>query len=402
MKRILLVAVMSLSILCSNAQQLSFTDSTVISLITCSPGKEVYEKFGHTGIRIKDKKNGNDLIFNYGIFSFETENFYYKFIKGETDYQLGLYYTGNFLPAYAERNSVVWEQVLNLTVDERRKLIKLLLENYEPENRTYRYNFVFDNCATRPRDKILSALNGYVKLESNNEPKTFRQWIGIYVGTDTWLKFGIDLVFGMDADSFASPSQSMFLPEALMTEFQQAQIYLSNGQTKKLVSDKNILVNKNAVSGTSSGWSIKPLTVSLILLIIGTLITIWDLFRRRHYKLFDSFLYIVTGLGGLIAAYLMFFSTHPLVKMNLNLLWLNPLNLVVGILIWNRKLRIPLFFYQFLNIMFLVGALIAFALSVQIFNIAVFPIIVLMLMRSTSWVAYLKRRIYKHKSGLKG
>jgi len=402
MKRILLVAVMSLSILCSNAQQLSFTDSTVISLITCSPGKEVYEKFGHTGIRIKDKKNGNDLIFNYGIFSFETENFYYKFIKGETDYQLGLYYTGNFLPAYAERNSVVWEQVLNLTVDERRKLIKLLLENYEPENRTYRYNFVFDNCATRPRDKILSALNGYVKLESNNEPKTFRQWIGIYVGTDTWLKFGIDLVFGMDADSFASPSQSMFLPEALMTEFQQAQIYLSNGQTKKLVSDKNILVNKNAVSGTSSGWSIKPLTVSLILLIIGTLITIWDLFRRRHYKLFDSFLYIVTGLGGLIAAYLMFFSTHPLVKMNLNLLWLNPLNLVVGILMWNRKLRIPLFFYQFLNIMFLVGALIAFALSVQIFNIAVFPIIVLMLMRSTSWVAYLKRRIYKHKSGLKG
>lgn len=402
MKRILLVAVMSLSILCSNAQQLSFTDSTVISLITCSPGKEVYEKFGHTGIRIKDKKNGNDLIFNYGIFSFETENFYYKFIKGETDYQLGLYYTGNFLPAYAERNSVVWEQVLNLTVDERRKLIKLLLENYEPENRTYRYNFVFDNCATRPRDKILSALNGYVKLESNNEPKTFRQWIGIYVGTDTWLKFGIDLVFGMDADSFASPSQSMFLPEALMTEFQQAQIYLPNGQTKKLVSDKNILVNKNAVSGTTSGWSIKPLTVSLILLIIGTLITIWDLFRRRHYKLFDSFLYIVTGLGGLIAAYLMFFSTHPLVKMNLNLLWLNPLNLVVGILMWNRKLRIPLFFYQFLNIMFLVGALIAFALSVQIFNIAVFPIIVLMLMRSTSWVAYLKRRIYKHKSGLKG
>lgn len=398
MKRIFLVAVMSLSILCSNAQQLSFTDSTVISLITCSPGKEVYEKFGHTGIRIKDKKNGNDLVFNYGIFSFETENFYYKFIKGETDYQLGLYYTGNFLPAYAERNSVVWEQVLNLTVDERRKLIKLLLENYEPENRTYRYNFVFDNCATRPRDKILSALNGYVKLESNNEPKTFRQWIGIYVGTDTWLKFGIDLVFGMDADSFASPSQSMFLPEALMTEFQQAQIYLPNGQTKKLVSDKNILVNKNVVSETTSGWSIKPLTVSLILLIIGTLITIWDLFRRRHYKLFDSFLYIITGLGGLIAAYLMFFSTHPLVKMNLNLLWLNPLNLVVGILMWNQKLRIPLFFYQFLNIMFLVGALIAFALSVQIFNIAVFPIIVLMLMRSTSWVAYLKRKIYKHKS----
>ena len=126
MKRFSIIAILLLCILSSNAQQISFSDSAVISLITCSPGEEVYSKFGHTAIRINDAKSGNDLVFNYGIFSFETENFYYKFIKGETDYQLGIYDTRYFLPEYAQRNSMVWEQILNLTQPEKKNLINLL------------------------------------------------------------------------------------------------------------------------------------------------------------------------------------------------------------------------------------------------------------------------------------
>src|ERR1035437_603065 len=124
----------------------------------------MYEKFGNTSIRIIDKKNNFDVVYNYGIFSFDTDNFYYKFIKGETDYQLGIYDTRNFLPEYAQRNSMVVEQILNLTPAEKKDLFALLMKNYEPENRTYRYNFVFDNCATRPRDKVLASLHGYVKF----------------------------------------------------------------------------------------------------------------------------------------------------------------------------------------------------------------------------------------------
>ncbi|HEY6915742.1 MAG TPA: DUF4105 domain-containing protein, partial [Paludibacter sp.] len=194
MKKIILFFCIFLCIININAQQISISDSAVISLITCSPGEEVYSKFGHTAIRINDSSKGLDLVFNYGIFSFETANFYLKFIKGETDYQLGVYETAYFLPEYKQRNSSVWEQILNLTVPEKRNLINLLITNYQPENRIYRYNFIFDNCATRPRDKIMEALQGYVKFQPNNDSKTFRQWVGVYVGTDTWLKFGIDVV----------------------------------------------------------------------------------------------------------------------------------------------------------------------------------------------------------------
>jgi len=396
MKRFSLIALLLLSILTLKAQQIIISDSAVISLITCSPGEEVYSKFGHTAIRINDSQHGVDLVFNYGIFSFETENFYYKFIKGETDYQLGIYDTRYFLPEYAQRNSQVWEQVLNLTVIEKRKLINSLLNNYEPQNRTYRYNFVFDNCSTRPRDKIIAALQGYIKFQPSLESKTFRQWVGVYVGTDTWLKFGIDIVFGMDADLPANTNESMFLPENLMFEFQTAQIHTPNGQIRKLVSEKKILVTKNELIDQHESWIFKPLTFTLLLLILGIPLTIWDIKgKKRHLKFFDTFLLALTGIGGVIAFYLMFLSLHPLVKSNLNLLWLNPINLVLVVLIWIKPLRKALFYYQILNILLLIGALFSFALSAQVFNTAAFPIIVLLLMRSTSWFDLTKKKIFK-------
>jgi len=398
MKRFFLVACILLSVLKLNAQQISIGDSAVVSLITCSPGEEVYSKFGHTAIRINDSTNGVDLIFNYGIFSFETENFYYKFIKGETDYQLGIYDTKYFIPEYKQRNSMVWEQILNLTLQEKKELIRLLLKNYEPQNRTYRYNFIFDNCASRPRDKILSSIHGYVRYRPATDAKTFRQWVGMYVGTDTWLKFGIDIVFGMDADREANINESMFLPDNLMYEFQTAQIQSPGNQIRELVSEKKILVDKSNTTVRPDPVIYKPVTIFIILLVIGIILTVWDIKeKKRHSKFFDTILLFITGIGGVIAFYLMFFSLHPLVRSNLNLLWLNPLNLVVALFIWIKPLRVALFYYQIVNILLLLAALFAFAISVQSFNVASFPLIVLLLMRSTSWFALTKRRIFKTK-----
>ena len=397
MKKVFLVIAIFLCVMNVKAQQVSISDSAVVSLLTCSPGEEVYSKFGHTAIRIADRNNNIDVIFNYGIFSFETSNFYYKFIKGETDYQLGIYDTRNFLPEYAQRNSMVVEQVLNLSPAEKRDLFNLLMQNYLPENRTYRYNFIFDNCATRPRDKILASLHGYVKFQENYESKTFRQLVGSYVGNDTWLKFGIDLVFGIRADRIASESESMFLPEVLMGEFQTAQITAREGGTKKLISERRILVQKTDTKEESNFWLFKPMAFSILLLIIGSAITFWDTKRRYYYKPFDAFLFGLTGVAGLIIAYLMFFSLHPLVKSNLNILWLNPLSLIIVSLLWVRRLRVALFFYQIINVVFLLAALFTFAISVQSINIAAYPIIVLLLMRSVSWISLSRKKIYRRR-----
>lgn len=398
MRKLLLILLISTFFLSAKAQNFSVGDSAIYSLITCSPGQEVYAKFGHTAIRINDPKSGTDVVFNYGIFSFETDNFYYKFIKGETDYQLGVYDTKFFLPEYAARNSVVWEQILNLSVTEKRLLLKSLLTNYEPENRIYRYNFIFDNCATRPRDKILSSLNGFVRFRDNTDSKTFRQWVGVYVGNDTWLKFGIDLVFGVDADRFTTTSESQFLPENLMEELQTAEKLTTNNEKVRLVKERKILIDKKENVVNKDSWVFKPLSLSILIFLIGIIMTINDLIQKRHHVLFDAALQFITGLGGFVLLYLMLISVHPLVKYNLNILWLNPINFFIAFLIWIRPLRIALFFYQIINIGLLVAALIAFTISMQEINIAFFPIIVLLLMRSASWFAITKRKVFKRRN----
>jgi hypothetical protein len=156
------------------------------------------------------------------------------------------------------------------------------------------------------------------------------------------------------------------------------------------------LVNKNDTTVANDPWLFKPIAISLFFLVLGIILTVWDVKEgRRHFKMFDTFILFITGLGGVIAFYLMFFSLHPLVRSNLNLLWLNPLNIILAFSIWIKPLRLTLFIYQLVNFLFLLGALIVFAISLQTFNIATFPIIVLLLLRSTSWFALTKRKIFK-------
>ncbi|MDD2994956.1 MAG: DUF4105 domain-containing protein [Bacteroidia bacterium] len=396
MKKTLLIILATIMLTTMKAQEMQFSDSAVISLLTCSPGQEIYAKFGHSGIRINDPVTKNDLVFNYGIFSFNTENFYYKFIKGETDYYLGVHPTDMFLFEYDERNSMVWEQILNLTPLEKRKIIDALIDNYRPENRIYRYNYVFDNCATRPRDKILNNVTGYVQLQNTTESKTFRQWVGGYVGHDTWLKFGIDMVFGMAADKTTQQYESLFLPEVLMNEFERAKIITKNNENNRnLVKETRIIVNSDVTESQSSMLITKPFVVFSALLLLGILLSLYEQRTKKYYTILDSILLLGTGLAGIIVFYLMFISLHPLVKNNLNILWLNPFNIVAAVLIWIKPLRVYMFVYQIFNIMLLVLSLIALALSMQDFNAAVFPLIVLIFIRYSLWVVRIKHRIFR-------
>ena len=131
-------------------------DSVVVSLITCWPGSEVYELCGHEALRVRGWQNGVpvDTVWNYGVFDFNEPNFVYRFVKGETDYMLAGYPFAWFLPEYEATHRRVVEQDLNLTGEEAERLVAMLQKEGRPENRTYRYNYVRDNCSTRILDRI--------------------------------------------------------------------------------------------------------------------------------------------------------------------------------------------------------------------------------------------------------
>ena len=122
-----------------------------ISLLTVSPSEdEVYTVYGHTALRVRDASKKLDTVFNYGIFDFSKPNFIYRFAKGETDYRLAAQYTRDFLIEYEMRGSEVTEQILDIDSAGKARIWEALMINNRPENRVYRYNFFFDNCATRP------------------------------------------------------------------------------------------------------------------------------------------------------------------------------------------------------------------------------------------------------------
>lgn len=351
-----------------------------VSLLTCSPGDELYSAFGHTAIRV------NDMVFNYGMFNFNTEGFYLKFVSGQTDYELGVEMMDGFERQYERRNRSVIEQKLNLTNEEKAALFNALIENTRPENKTYRYNFVFDNCATRPRVKIEECLKGAIKYDVKEENESYRKLIEKYVGEDSWIKFGIDILIGAEADKTASFFDRLFLPDELMNAFATAR--RDNGE--RLVTEtKEIVSQDKDEDDDEESDGITPLAVAVIAM---TIISIASLLFPRKLKALDFILFLATGLLGVVITFLCFFSLHPLVGENYNLLWLNPVHLIIPLTIFIKKAR---------KILMGTYALIALATAVAIsgyiylpqeFNIAFLPFMAIIVVRALSAIKTLRQK----------
>ena len=293
--------------------QVPLSDSAKIYLLTCTPGTEVWSKYGHTGIRVYDEAQNMDIVFNYGIFSLMEEDFYLKFVKGDTYYQLGIESYSYFLRFYNKIGRKTYLQELNLTLAQKQQVFDALMVNYLPENRFYLYNFVFDNCATRPyyllkqalQDSIISPYQGY-------EGQPFRSTISHYTGPHSWVDFGINLVFGSDADEPMTNEQRLFLPEELMNYLANA--HLSDGTP--LVKEQHIAAFPAAIVPwyANCWWGIALFAIVMLAL---------SLYDKRRGKLawgIDLMLAIVYLLLVALIIFLTCFSCHPLVGFNWRLI----------------------------------------------------------------------------------
>ncbi|MDO5572155.1 MAG: DUF4105 domain-containing protein [Bacteroidales bacterium] len=358
-----------------------------VSLLTASPGEMAYERFGHTALRVKDKSKDLDVVFNYGVFSFNTPNFYYRFVKGETDYILAAVNFPYFLTEYALRGSRVTEQILNLTPEEKTKLFEALKLNAQKENRVYRYSFLFDNCSTRPRDIIENNINGKVNYLNPGPEVTFRDLVHSKSDVDPWLTFGIDLVFGKNADKTISYRQEMFLPEILMQAFETAKI-----DDKPLINQTNILVMEDSDKEISPlNPLLSPLFVCWSLFVLILILSIIDVSKNIQFKLSDTILFGIAGIAGIILFYLNFISVHPAVDNNYNCVWLQPLQLFAAIAIWVKSSKRILYYYHFVNFVALSVLLLCYWFLQQVFNAAFFPLIGVLMLRSLTYIIIYKR-----------
>ena len=314
------------------AQAIRLSDSAVISLMTCTPGDEVYSKYGHSAVCVLDPANDIDVTFNYGIFNFHTEHFYAKFVRGETWYQLGIQTTPYFIMDSKETGRDTYEQVLNLSQSEKQALFDALEENSRPENMYYLYNFVFDNCATRPFFLLQKSMG-----EKFNTPQfdmrrdTYRDMVTYYSEKNSWAGFGINLAFGKDADVVMTPQQRLFLPEQLMDYVSEA--------TKKNGEPLCLRANVKPFEVKEHPWMASPYMAVLLVVLLIAAMTLVDMVRSRksnEIKIswwFDEILFFVGFVLGIILFYLSYFSIHPLVGHNWNLLLVNPLLIILFVVI---------------------------------------------------------------------
>ncbi|MED9996610.1 MAG: DUF4105 domain-containing protein [Paludibacteraceae bacterium] len=367
---------------------------TQISLLTCSPGELIYELFGHTAIRVTDPTHGIDFTVNYGLFSFDQPHFVYRFVRGKTDYMVGVSYTSSFVKSYKERGSTVTESILNLTEQEKADLISRLDENLLPENREYRYNFIYNNCATKVRDMIETSLNRKISYPTHVDYYSFREAIMLYTENAPWSQLGFDLCLGKGADKNTTQRELLFLPEMLGNTYASASVTDSIGKVPLCTRTHTLTAG---VSEDSSSWFSPTLCAYLLLLFA----LYASFFLRKHkvwLEVFDIVIFTINALGGCIILFLILYSQHPFTGQNYNILWMNPLTIF--------PLLAAIFpFLKKINGLFYLGAttmclifIIVMPILLQHFNLAVLPWVSTMLLRSYLRFAEIRER---HKNRIR-
>lgn len=368
------------------------SDSVRISLLTCAPGEEIYSLFGHTAIRYEEPAKGIDIVFNYGLFNFNTPNFMLRFALGETDYELGAIPYERFAAEYEYFGRSVWKQELAIDQVEKEKLISLLEENLRPENRIYRYNFFYDNCATRPRDKIEEAIHGkviYLPRTKNGETKSFRDIVHQYTLKHPWAQFGIDFCVGSEADKPITDRLKMFAPFYLKTAFENAQINRDSlhlplvSRTEKIIDCERWAENESAPE-TDIWDTMTPMRCSLLLLIIVAGVTIYGIRHKKSLWGLDVLLFAVAGIAGCVIAFLALFSQHPAVSSNYLLFVFHPLHLFCLPFFIYKERKGQKSRYHIANAIVLTLFIALFITIPQRIDFAVLPLALCLLIRSAS------------------
>jgi hypothetical protein len=358
-------------------------DSIVVKLVTFYPGDEVFAVYGHTDLRVTQGKH--DYYYNYGVFDFKTPNFVYRFVRGDAEYMCGVLPPN--LAAYGMDGRRMIEQRLNLTQQQAHAVRDYLVINSLPGNNTYCYQYLGDNCSTRPRDIIEMALGDSLHYAPVTDFVTYRDMMSHYTANYPWEQFGIDLVLGPRLDQPLDERQRMFIPMALMQAYDHATV-TRDGQTQPLVIDTQVMVD-GSEQGTvlpPTPWWRTPIAAALLMLVITVAMTVRDLRRRKVTRWFDTVLYTLYAMVGCVLFFLMFCSVREATWPNYNAFWANPFMLFPAVAVWFASARSALKAYHWINLMVIVLLMLAWYWIPQVANPAFFPLMALPAIRSANFL----------------
>ena len=355
-------------------------DSVHVSLVTFYPGSEPHNIWGHSEIRVH--QGPIDLYFNYGVFDFQAPAFMWRFMLGETDYMCQPVPRVYATLGMEGRRMV--EQELNLPQDKAIMVRDFLWNNAQPQNCTYRYKFLSDNCSTRPRDIIeMAAGEGLQYPAMSDTVVTYRDILAHFCRNYAWEKFGIDLVLGWNVDTVLDQRATMFIPMLLMDAVAGATVK-TDSVAIPLVKATTVPVDASTDGKVKppTPWYLSPLTIALLVLLLTLLVSGRDWHRRDVSKWYDTILFTTGGLAGCLLFFLICFSTHEATSPNINIAWLHPGLLLLALLPWFKKTRKAARWLHAINALVVALLMLAWPWQPQVGNIAFFPLMAALVMRS--------------------
>ncbi len=360
--------------------RVTLSDSSRISLITCSQGDELYSVFGHSAIRVTDQHHNLDIVFNYGTFNFNEPGFYPNFVRGHLRYILSAYPFKDFVNEYVLEKRWVYEQRLKISLPEKQYLFDSLLINYRPENRFYPYDFFNDNCATRIRDIFDQAIPRKITFDysSFNKGQSFRQLLEPNLKQSPWAKLGINLLLGLPADRVATPWQYMYLPDHLLAAFEHASFITDS--SKQSFAQKPEVLLKGEILPEKFIWG-SPFQVFLLVLLFAIYLSYKDFKRGIKSFWFDKTLLISIGLLGVLFTFLWAGTAHKSMVWNFNLLWTIPFHLIVAFFLSIKKLRKWVNTYFRVTLFVLLFTLILWPFLPQTLPWAIYPLVLALALR---------------------
>jgi len=375
----------------TKAQEIQLSTQAELSVITAGPGyNELYTTFGHSAFRIKDLPNNIDRVYNYGTFSFETPNFYLKFVRGKLLYDLRAYDFGVFLRSYHREKRWVKGQVLDLDQNEIQQVYNFLENNAKPENRSYKYDFFYDNCSTRLYDVLENVLGDKLIFDNNFDQNnyTHRDLIQLYLKDLPWGDFGIDLALGSVIDKKASAKEYMFLPDYVFKAFTKIKIKENNLEKPIVKKTEDILMEFDY---NFPNKPFTPLIIFSFLAVLVILFTFIDYKKGKRNTILDPIIFGFTGIAGIIVLLLWFATDHSTTVDNFNVFWAFAPNLIFAFLI-NRNRRMSK--YYMITLLALLDIMVLLWLfKVQVFHIAMIPILIALYTRYIYLWLYFKKKV---------
>ena len=365
------------------ANELENKNRYKISILSIGGGPSLVDAFGHTAIRVKDAELKNDLVFNFGVYDFNSPNFYSNFVKGRPEYKLGIQNYNNLTQNYIRQKRYIVEHQLNLDQNSIKIIIDLLVEKLNDPY--YIYDYFRDNCTTRAADIVIDKTNNKFKdnkLESESI-LSYRDLIHGKINENSWAALGIDLCLGAIIDKKINTRETFFLPENLMNYLD-----LYEGDIIK----RNIIYSPESEISYRENFP-SPLLINLILSLIIVIITIFNFKSNKWNKSLDTLIFLISGSIGILIIYLWFFSNHFAGAQNFNFLWAFPFNFALIFAIYKNKIPNWSIGYIKLLIILIILLFLHWTTGVQKYNLTLLPIFVALLIR----YSFLVHRIKKTK-----